>query len=82
MNLRRLANKLQLALSTKGRHIKINQFQNYSERTGKMVTKYVLSERKTVKGKSKNVTIMETYRMADVVRKLADLYGEANEVDK
>lgn len=81
MNLRRTANKLQQALAQKGRYIKINQFQSYSERAERMVTKFVLSEKRIVRGKAKNVTIMESYRMADVVKKLAELYGEADEAD-
>lgn len=72
-NLRRTAFKLQTALCQKGRHIKINQRQTYSERQERMVTKYVLQETRKTDGRT--VTILETYQMAEVVKKLAALYG-------
>ena len=82
MNLRRLSNKLQLALCQKGRYIRINQYQSYSERVERMVTKFVLTERRmTETGEMKNFTILETYRMADVVKILAELYGGADEAN-
>ena len=82
MNLRRLANKLQTALCQKGRHIRINQYQSYSERAERMVTKFVLTEKRmTDTGAMKNVTILETYQMADVVKTLAELYGGADEAN-
>lgn len=78
MNLRRTANKLQLALCQKGKYIKINQYQSYSEKSERMVTKFVLTEkRKTPTGKLKNFTILETYQMAEVVKELARMYGDA-----
>lgn len=78
MNLRRIANKLQLALCQKGKYIKINQYQSYSEKSERMVTKFVLTEkRKTPAGKLKNFTILETYKMAEVVKELARMYGDA-----
>lgn len=40
-----------------------------------MVTKYVLIKTEEVKGRRKNTTLIETYRMEDIVKKLADLYG-------
>lgn len=80
--LKMLAYKLQTALCQKGRYIKINQYQNYSEKAGRMVTKYVLSEKKmTDTGKMKDSAILESYQMADVVKRLAELCGEANEAD-
>lgn len=76
MNIKRLAYKLQTALCQKGIYIKINQVQSYSEKYGRMVTKYVLQEiRETLDGKRRSVTIYESYQMADVVKKLADIYG-------
>ena len=82
MNIKRLMYKLQTALCQKGRHIKINQFQSYSERADRMVTKFVVSERReTPRGVKKDFVILETYRMADVVKTLAELYGEANGTD-
>lgn len=81
MNLRRTANKLQTALCAKGRYIRINQYQSYSEKAERMVTKFVLTEKKEVEAcgikKTKNVTILETYSMADVVKELARIYGDA-----
>lgn len=78
MNLRRIANKLQTALCMKGRYIKINQYQSYSPKAERMVTKFVLTEKQEVKEtkRIKNVTILETYSMADVVKELARIYGD------
>lgn len=59
--------KLQTALCQKGVFVKINQQQNYSKKTKRMVTKYVLKNGKDI--------ILETYQQADVVKKLAELYG-------
>lgn len=82
MNTRRLAKKLQTALCLKGRHIKINQYQSYSAKSERMVTKFVLQEvQETPNGKRKSVTLLETYQMADVVMLLAKLYEELNETD-
>lgn len=79
MNIKRTAYKLQTALCQKGRYIRINQYQTYSEKTGKMVTKYVLTEKRTSEtGREKTVTILETYQLIDVVKALAELYGDAN----
>ena len=72
-NLRGLANKLQTALAAKGRKIKINQFQSWSDRQQRMVTKFVLCEKRMVNEKLKDVAILETYQMADVVKGLAAL---------
>ena len=71
--LKSLANKLQKALSMNGRYITINQNQFYSEKLGKMCTKYVLKERTGIDDKNKNVTLLETFRLIDVVNFLADL---------
>lgn len=80
MNLRRIASKLQTALCTKGRYIRINQYQSYSPKAERMVTKFVLTEKQEVelhgRKKIKNVTILETYSMADVVKELARIYGD------
>lgn len=63
-----------------GRYIKVNQYQSYSERRGSMITKYVVSERRRAEnGKEKDFAIMESYQIADVVKKLASMYsGEDN----
>lgn len=79
-SLRQLAKKLQTALCHRGRYIKINQHQAYSEKQGRMVTKYVIQENRTTStGKQKSFTILETYQLADVVKKLAAIYGGDDE---
>lgn len=71
--LKSIANKLQKALTMNGRYITINQNQFYSEKLEKMCTKYVLKEKEEIDGETKNVTLLETFRMVDVVNFLADL---------
>lgn len=79
MNLHATARKLQTVLAMKGRYIKINQFQSYSERAGRMVTKFVLSEKRKVKDKEKDVVICSTYLMSDVVKTLASLLNDGGD---
>ena len=71
--LKSIANKLQKALTMNGRYIAINQNQFYSEKLEKMCTKYVLKEKIEIDDKAQNVTLLETFRMVDVVNFLADL---------
>lgn len=71
--LKSIANKLQTALSVNGRYITINQNQFYSEKLEKMCTKYVLKEKMEIDDKMQNVTLLETFRLVDVVNFLADL---------
>lgn len=71
--LKSIANKLQKALTLNGRYITINQNQFYSEKLEKMCTKYVLKEKMEIDGKIKDMTLLETFRMVDVVNFLADL---------
>lgn len=71
--LKSIANKLQKALTLNGRYITINQNQFYSEKLEKMCTKYVLKEKMEIDDKVQNVTLLETFRMVDVVNFLADL---------
>ena len=74
--LRQLMYKLQTALCQQGRYIKVNQHQAYSPKQGRMVTKYVLQEtRDNGAGKTKTVTLLETYQQAEVVEELARIYG-------
>lgn len=75
MNLKAMAKKLQTALVRKGVHVSINQFQYYSEKAERMVTKFVLTMPMYVEEeeKYKNVTIRESYQMIDVVKTLAGL---------
>lgn len=71
--LKSIANKLQKALTMNGRYITINQNQFYSDKLEKMCTKYVLKEKMKIDGKMKDMTLLETFRMVDVVNFLADL---------
>ena len=71
--LKSIANKLQKALTLNGRYITINQNQFYSEKLEKMCTKYVLKEKMEIDDKMQNVTLLETFRLVDVVSFLADL---------
>lgn len=71
--LKSIANKLQKALTMNGRYITINQNQFYSNKLEKTCTKYVLKEKMEIDDKMQNVTLLETFRMVDVVNFLADL---------
>ena len=71
--LKSIANKLQKALTMNGRYITINQNQFYSDKLEKTCTKYVLKEKMEIDDKMQNVTLLETFRMVDVVNFLADL---------
>lgn len=71
--LKSIANKLQKALTMNGRYITINQNQFYSEKLEKMCTKYVLKEKMEIDDKMQNITLLETFRMVDVVNFLANL---------
>lgn len=73
MNLFALARKLQRALILQGRPIKINQTQVWIEESKRMATKYTVKEQKTVKGKKKDEILMDSYKLAEVVKYLADL---------
>lgn len=76
MNLRHTMYKLQTALLQKGVRVKINQYQCWSEKSKRMVTKYVLSDMRIVNGKEKYVPILESYQIPDVVKKLAEMYRD------
>ena len=71
--LKSIANKIQKALTLYGRYISINQNLFYSEKLEKMCTKYVLKEKMEIDDKMQNVTLLETFRLGDVVNFLADL---------
>lgn len=76
MSLKQLTYKLQAALNQRGEHYKVNQLQHYSERLGRMVTKYVLEKAETDEtGKHISTRVLETYSMADVVKTLAKIYS-------
>lgn len=78
MNMKRLMYKLQTALNMRGERVKINQYQKWSDKAGRMVTKYMVTiekmNRKT--GKTQYVTVCESYQTADVVKALADLLND------
>lgn len=73
MNLKALMYKLQIALLYKGVKVKINQFQSYSEESKRMITKYVLTVPKQERDKIKSEKLLESYRLSEVVQKLAEL---------
>ena len=80
-NLKGLVYKLQTALVAKGRHIKINQYQSWSDRQQRMVTKFVVCEKRMVENKFKDVTIAESYQLADIVKALAAILKEPGGTD-
>lgn len=71
--LKSIVYKLQKALTLKGRYITINQTQFYSEQLDKMCTKYILKEKQDIEGETKNITLLETFRMIDIINFLADM---------
>lgn len=71
--LKSIVYKLQKALILKGRYITINQTQFYSEQLDKMCTKYILREKQEIDGEIKNITLLETFKMVDIINYLADL---------
>lgn len=73
MNLFALARKLQRALILQGRTVKINQTQVWIDETKQMATKYTVKEQKTVKGKKNDEVLIDSYKLAEVVKFLADL---------
>lgn len=80
MNIKGLVYKLQKALLQKGRKIKINQSQYYSEKFNKMSTKFIVKEQLDCPGgKKKERTILETYSMVDIAYKLADMLNDGGE---
>lgn len=73
MNLKGLMYKLQTALLCKGIKVKINQYQSYSEQNKRMITKYVLTVPQQQGEKVKDEKLLESYRLSEVVQKLAEL---------
>lgn len=69
MNTTRMMYKLQSALCRRGRVIRINVWQFYSEEAKRMISKYSLVE--------DGETIMESCSTAEVVRFLAGELGES-----
>ena len=77
MNLKGIAYKLQKALCLRGRYIKINQTQYYSAEKKRMLTKYSLKEKCVInsRGDTKDITLLETFRLIDIVNYLAEELG-------
>ena len=78
-NLRVLARKLQQAIAIKrGRRISLNQYQTYSTKAGRTVTKYVLSEYQAdaKTGKGKYNTLFESWSLPEVVKYLAGVLNQ------
>ena len=67
MNAKRTMWKLQTALCTQGKRIKINQKQHWSETAGKMVTKYLV----VLDGFY--TPLFESYRPHEIVQVLANM---------
>lgn len=67
MNIRKTMFKLQTALNMRGRRVRINQIQSWSELRQRMVTKYVIIEN--------GETVLATYQPAEAVKALADMLG-------
>lgn len=78
MNMKRLMYKLQTALCMRGTKIKINQRQSWSDKSGRMVTKYVILKETFDKKQQrmKYETVLESYQTADVVKYLAGLLDD------
>jgi hypothetical protein len=76
--MRRLMYKLQTALCVRGTKIKINQRQTWSEKSERMVTKYVILKEIFDKKqqRSRYETAFESYQTADVVKYLAGLLDD------
>lgn len=72
-NLRQTINKLQMALCIQGTQVRIAQYRTWSSDKGRMVTKYMVSEKRIVDSKPKYVAVCETYRQIEVVQMLADM---------
>ena len=79
MNANAVVKKLQTALCIRGTHVRVNHYQHYSEKKGRMVTKFVATMKKEVEGKKKSVVICESYRMIDIAKALASLLDGGGE---
>lgn len=77
-NYRTVARKLQTALAMSGRKISINQYQTYSAKAGRTVTKYVLSEYVQHGDNGKYQNLFESWSLPDVVKFLANMYSEVS----
>ena len=71
-NYRSLAQKLQQALCISGQNVTMEEKRFYSIRYGKMMTKYIVKRQQPGLGKE---TLVETYSIVEVVKKLASIYS-------
>lgn len=77
MNLRDRINRLQTALRCRGRYIRINQMQYYSEKTERIGTVYQVCETVTDKnGRKKNEIYCKSPKLADVLLTLIEIYED------
>lgn len=58
----------------RGEHYKVNHVQTYSPKNNRMITKYVVIHTEKIDDKIKNTTILETYKLYEVVQMLANIY--------
>lgn len=78
-NYRRTTRKLQMALASSGRIVRINTHQFYSEEQNRMIDSYSLVEKKPCVKKNgetgmKDCELYRTCSMVDVVKFLSELY--------
>lgn len=71
-NYKSLALKLQTALCLAGQHITMEEKRFYSIRYKRMLTKYIVKRQNPGERKE---TLLESYSIIDVVKRLAELYA-------
>lgn len=74
-NLRTVARKLQQAIAIRhNRRIAINQYQSYSAKAGRTVTKYIITEYVARDGeRGKYTTLFQSWSLPEIVKYLAAL---------
>ena len=78
MGLEKTMKRLQMALCQSGQPVGIEKKTFFSVRYGRVMTKYIVTKRQDETGKNKR--ILETYKMAEVVKQLAEMYtGETGD---
>lgn len=73
-NYKSLMRKLQTALAQRGECVSITSLSVWSEKAGRMLTKWVLSK----KTDEKYHAIYETWQAPDMVKHMVSLYREGN----
>lgn len=86
MNIRGQISRIQSALSFKGRIIKINSYQFYSEEQKRFIKCYSLVEKKPRRNKSGDLVmrdeeLLNTCSQIKVLQFMAELYKEACKAD-